>query len=120
MRIIRDGQSQVCIWKMRVCRRNSREGRFCWYQARKVHHSYREYSLETTSLQYRKVSVQAFVYEEEVNQPDNRLSFIPVVMGDHIYIGEDSVVQASHIESHVYIGKNCVIVQCHSSFSNND
>ena len=31
-------------------------------------------------------------------------------MGDHVFVGERSVVNAAVVGSYVYIGKNCVIV----------
>jgi dynactin-5 len=37
------------------------------------------------------------------------LSYLPIFIGNHVYIGENSVVQANDIGSYVYIGKNCVI-----------
>lgn len=37
-------------------------------------------------------------------------AFYPLLIGDNVYIGEGSVVNASSVGSYVYIGKNCVIV----------
>ncbi|KAL3266197.1 hypothetical protein HHI36_010380 [Cryptolaemus montrouzieri] len=37
------------------------------------------------------------------------VAFFPLNMGDHVYIGEKSVVSAAVIGNYVYIGKNCVI-----------
>lgn len=37
------------------------------------------------------------------------VGFISMHIGDHVFIGEDSVVNAAQIGSYVYIGKNCVI-----------
>ena len=37
------------------------------------------------------------------------LSFFAMQIGDHTYIGEDSIVNSSAIGSYVHIGKNCVI-----------
>jgi dynactin-5 len=34
---------------------------------------------------------------------------LPVFIGNHVYIGRDSVVQANDIGNQVYIGNNCVI-----------
>lgn len=31
-------------------------------------------------------------------------------MGDHVYVGEKSLVNAAIVGNYVYIGKNCVIV----------
>lgn len=39
----------------------------------------------------------------------SRVAFLPIQIGDHVYIGEDSIVNAAQIGSYVYIGKNCVI-----------
>jgi carbonic anhydrase/acetyltransferase-like protein (isoleucine patch superfamily) len=39
-------------------------------------------------------------------------SYYPMKIGDHVHIGEDTVVEAASIGSHVMIGKNCVIVKC--------
>lgn len=38
------------------------------------------------------------------------VAFFPLTMGEHVYIGEKSIVNAAIVGSHVYIGKNCVIV----------
>lgn len=37
-------------------------------------------------------------------------SYYPMKIGDHVTIGEGSIVQAATIGSYVTIGKNCVIV----------
>lgn len=39
-----------------------------------------------------------------------RVAFFPLVIGDHVFVDEDTIVNAAHIGSYVYIGKNCVIV----------
>lgn len=38
------------------------------------------------------------------------VAFFPLHIGDHVYIGENSVISAASIGSYVYIGKNVVIV----------
>lgn len=42
--------------------------------------------------------------------PTNRVAFFPLHIGDHVYIGEGSIINAAAVGSYVYIGKNCVIV----------
>lgn len=37
------------------------------------------------------------------------VAFLPMSIGDHVFIGEDTVVNAASIGSYVFIGKNCVI-----------
>lgn len=37
------------------------------------------------------------------------VAFFPLYIGDHVFIDEDSVVNAAQIGSYVHIGKNCVI-----------
>jgi len=37
------------------------------------------------------------------------VAFFPCVVGDHVFIEEDTVVNAAQIGSYVHIGKNCVI-----------
>lgn len=37
------------------------------------------------------------------------VAFFPLHVGDHVFINEDTIVNAAHIGSYVYIGKNCVI-----------
>jgi len=37
------------------------------------------------------------------------VAYFPLSIGDHVMIGEDSVVAAATIGSYVHIGKNCVI-----------
>ena len=39
-----------------------------------------------------------------------RVTFFPLHIGDNVFIGEESVVNAAVIGSYVYIGKNCVVV----------
>ncbi|KAK6950578.1 hypothetical protein Daesc_007101 [Daldinia eschscholtzii] len=36
-------------------------------------------------------------------------TFLPLRLGDHVFIGEGTVVQAATIGSHVYIGQNVVV-----------
>ena len=38
-------------------------------------------------------------------------AFYPLQIGDNVYIGDGTVVNASAVGSYVYIGKNCVIVR---------
>jgi len=37
-------------------------------------------------------------------------AFFPLHIGDHVYIEEDTIINAAQIGSYVYIGKNCVVV----------
>lgn len=38
------------------------------------------------------------------------VAFFPLYMGDHVFVGENSVVSAAMVGSYVYIGNNVVIV----------
>lgn len=38
------------------------------------------------------------------------MAFFPLAMGDHVFVGEKSIVNAAIVGNYVYIGKNCVIV----------
>ena len=38
------------------------------------------------------------------------VAFFPLQIGDHVFIGEGSIVNAAVVNSYVYIGKNVVIV----------
>lgn len=38
------------------------------------------------------------------------VAFFPLQMGDHVFVGEHTVVNAAVVGSYVYIGKNVVIV----------
>lgn len=38
------------------------------------------------------------------------VAFFPLQIGDHVYIGEGSIINAAIVNSYVYIGKNVVIV----------
>lgn len=44
------------------------------------------------------------------------VAFFPLHIGDHVYIGENSVISAASIGSYVYIGKNVVIVSWFEKF----
>lgn len=37
------------------------------------------------------------------------VAFFPLHIGDHVLIGEDSIINAAQVGSYVHIGKNCVI-----------
>ncbi|OWF43607.1 dynactin subunit 5-like [Mizuhopecten yessoensis] len=37
------------------------------------------------------------------------VAFFPLHIGDHVFIDEDSIVNAAQVGSYVHIGKNCVI-----------
>ncbi|KAF2087256.1 trimeric LpxA-like protein, partial [Saccharata proteae CBS 121410] len=38
-----------------------------------------------------------------------QLSYFPLRIGEHVFIGPDSVISAANIGSHVYIGEHCVL-----------
>lgn len=38
------------------------------------------------------------------------VAFFPLTVGDNVYVGEKSIINAAVVGSYVYIGKNCVIV----------
>ena len=40
-----------------------------------------------------------------------RVAFFPLQIGDNVFIGEGSIVNAAVVSSYVYIGKNVVIVR---------
>ena len=52
--------------------------------------------------------------EKKLNEMVFRVAFFPLHVGDHVFIGENTVVNAAVVGSYVYIGKNCVIVCCFS------
>lgn len=39
------------------------------------------------------------------------VAFFPLMMGDHVFIGERAVVNAAMVGSYIYIGKDAVIVR---------
>ena len=39
----------------------------------------------------------------------DRVAFLPMTIGDNVYIGSDTILNAASIGSYVYIGQNCVI-----------
>ena len=38
------------------------------------------------------------------------VAFFPLHIGDHVFIEEDSIINAAQVGSYVHIGRNCVIV----------
>jgi carbonic anhydrase/acetyltransferase-like protein (isoleucine patch superfamily) len=40
-----------------------------------------------------------------------RVAFFPLQIGDHVFIGEGSIINAAVVNSYVYIGKDVVIVR---------
>lgn len=41
--------------------------------------------------------------------PNGTITYTPLKIGDHVFIGESSVIEASSIGDHVVIGKGCVV-----------
>lgn len=39
-------------------------------------------------------------------------TYMPLKMGDHVFVGQGSIVQAASVGNHVSIGKGCTIGEC--------
>ncbi|XP_031623219.1 dynactin subunit 5 [Contarinia nasturtii] len=52
---------------------------------------------------------QKAVIRPAYKQFSTGIAFFPLVIGEHVYIGEGAVVSAASIGSYVYIGKNAII-----------
>ena len=55
------------------------------------------------------LSVNHEHFLERKKYPTFRVAFFPLQIGDHVFIGEGSVVNAAVVSSYVYIGKNVII-----------
>lgn len=60
-----------------------------------------------TSIRWLKLSRLKCVIEMLISV---RIAFFPLVIGEHVFIGEGAIVSAASIGSYVYIGKNAIIV----------
>ena len=54
-------------------------------------------------------SVMIFQSFDSLDETGAESAFLTISIGDHVLIGENSVVEAISIGSYVYIGKDCVI-----------
>ena len=47
------------------------------------------------------------------------MAFFPLHIGDHVFIEEESIINAAQVGSYVHIGKNCVIVSMYFDLKSN-
>jgi dynactin-5 len=81
---------------------NVRTGRYCIISKEAViRPPYKKFSKGYWTIQEKKTCNNEFNFS---------VAFFPLTMGDHVFVGERSVVSAAVVGSYVYIGKNCVIV----------
>ena len=55
---------------------------------------------------FRKISDSTWFFEKYIYFS---VAFFPLQIGDHVFIGEGSIVNAAVVSSYVYIGKNVII-----------
>lgn len=59
----------------------------------------------------------SFLAKGAILRPGGRIykgafTYLPMKIGDHVFVGQGSVIQAANIHSHVHIGKGCTIGEC--------